>query len=85
MRSDKVNRHIGLVHGDKANKKQQKEAMKARSDKWIICERCKASMLKKNSARHLRACDGEAEYVVSETWQRNKAKRGRKPRARLVN
>ena len=71
-------RHNGLIHSDKATKKQRKEARKVRTDKLINCGRCGARILKKNRVRNLRACDGEEEYVVSETRQRNTAKRGRK-------
>lgn len=58
MRSDIINRHIGQKHPNRANKKQKEKAQQARRDKWTICKKCNASMLKKNLARHLRSCCG---------------------------
>jgi len=40
-------------------------------------------MLKKKRARNLRSRDGETEYVVTETRQRNRAKRGRKTKSKI--
>jgi len=65
MRSNKLNRHIGLIHGDKATKKQANVARKARRDKWCVCERCGASIQKKSKVRHLRVCDGAVKYVAT--------------------
>ena len=81
MRSDNLKRHIGLMHGKKATKKQQELAKKARKVKWEMCDRCNAIMQKNNVFRHLRTCNGKSVWRVSETGVRYVVKMGPKEKA----
>ena len=65
-RSDKLGRHIGQMHGEKATKKQKEAAKKDRSKKWITCDRCGASMGRKNYAKHLRSCTGRSVSSITD-------------------
>jgi len=65
VRSDTLKRHIGLVHEAKANKKQREAAKKNKAGKWLSCDRCLATMDKKNLARHLKVCTGRSVKVES--------------------
>ena len=48
MDSDKLKRHIGLMHSEKAIKKQQEAAKQARAKKWWCCDICLATMNEKH-------------------------------------
>jgi len=64
-RSDKLGRHIGLMHEGKATKKQQEKAKQSRAKKWWCCDVCYATMNEKHKARHLKVCTGRAVQVES--------------------
>ena len=61
MDSNKLGRHIGLMHEAKATKNQREKAQQSRAGiKYVTCDKCGAAMLTKNMARHLRTCTGGA-------------------------
>ena len=64
-RSDKLGRHIGLMHSEKATKKQREAAKQSRAKKWWCCDICNATMNEANKARHLKVCTGRAVQVES--------------------
>jgi len=79
MDSDKLGRHIGLMHGEKATKKQQEKAKQARAKKWWCCDVCLATMNEKHKARHLKVCTGRAvEVSTRKTGVRKLVPRGPK-------
>jgi len=81
MRSDHLVKHIGLMHGEKANKKQKEVAKKARKCKWYCCDKCFATMDEKNKVRHLRACTGESISSISKAGHRKVTPIGRPPKS----